>query len=276
MSHGDWMRTLFVIIWLNENCLSCHAQEQACDMTHTQTHTSCMCVFVSMCLCLCARFCHVLPVIHSPMIMVNTGRFQVRLTRARVGCHLLSPLPQIKQQRGIAEVKSISLSPSLSYIMSKQERGEEGKMRHCCIRFVKACSVRLVSHIWIAQFRGLVVASSEEAVWTYKRQTRCPEFAGSVPLPCVYTIRAHKNIGSICICFVWREMFCHRQLEHDDVLQGDFRETSSMLIKSSLSWIHLSILNTHSLCDVYTNQVITLKSGYFGSRSDLIFKVTHL
>lgn len=151
-------------------------------------------------------------------------------------------------------------------------------MRHRCIRFVKACLLQLVSHIWIAQFLVLAVASSEEAVWAYKRQTRCLEFAGSVPLHCVYTMCTHINIGSICICFVWREMFCHGQQEHDEVLQGNFvSKASSPLIKSSLSWILFSIMNTLGLRDSHVNQVIALESGCVWScRNDLIFEVIPL
>lgn len=153
-------------------------------------------------------------------------------------------------------------------------------MRHCSIRFVKACLVQLVSHIWIAQFRGLAVASSAEAVWAYKRQARCLEFAGSPPLHCVYTICTHKNIGSICIYFERREMFWqdHKKPVHYDVLQHNLvsRVTSSVLIKSSLAWIHFSILRS-SLRAADINQVIAVKSGYFGSsRNCLVFRMIHL
>lgn len=78
-------------------------QEQACEVTqmhtcsrtHTLTH---MCICMSCILYVYAYMCTHLAMCFlssSPVIMVNTGRFQVRLTRAHVGCHLLSPLPQI-------------------------------------------------------------------------------------------------------------------------------------------------------------------------------------
>lgn len=56
------------------------------------------CVFLP--LCLCDAFIHVPPVTSSPVWTVNTGKFEVRLTRACVGCHLLSLLSQIKELGG--------------------------------------------------------------------------------------------------------------------------------------------------------------------------------
>lgn len=70
---------------------ACAGTSLWCD-GHTDTRMH----ILYMCLCLYVyAFSHVLPVILSPVIMVNTGRFKVRLTRAHVCCHLLSALPQI-------------------------------------------------------------------------------------------------------------------------------------------------------------------------------------
>lgn len=274
MSHGGLSEDIIrgsIKKMIVPSCMCKNRVVTGCKHMHISTPRACICV--------CGYIgSHALPVILPPVIIVNAGRFQVRLTRAHVGCHLLCPLPQIKWKRGIAEVRKGSPPHTHThplYIMNKQERGEEGEMRHRCIRFVKACLLQLVSHIWIAQFLVLAVAYSEEAVWAYKRQTRCLEFAGSVPLHCVYTMCSHINIGSICICFVWREMFCHGQQQHDEVLHGNFvsKATSSALIKSSLSWILFSIMNTLSLRDSRVNQVIALESG---CRNDLIFEVIPL
>lgn len=204
-------------------------QEQACEVmqmhtcsgTHTNTHTH-VHAYLVYCICLCLyvhTFSHVLPVILS----CNNGEHrkvsgQVDESPCWLSPSLSSPSnhPAGRNCFGWGEwggegrslPLSVSLSPSRSLLYHGQTGKEGGReMQHCCIRFVKACLVQLVSHIWIAQFRGLAVASSAEAVWAYKRQARCLEFAGSVPLHCVYTICTHKNIGSICIRFEWREMF---------------------------------------------------------------------
>ncbi len=58
---------------------------------------ACACVRVCVCVCVCGAFIHVPPVSSSPVWTVNTGRLEVKLTRACVGCHLLSLLPQIKE-----------------------------------------------------------------------------------------------------------------------------------------------------------------------------------
>lgn len=170
-------------------------------------------VRVSKCLCLCvstymracadvSAFIHVLSVTLSPVQTMNTGRSAVRLTRACVGCHLLSPPSQIKKywggHRNSWGEEGMTLAFSPLRIMSERERREERETQCCCIRFVKACLVQLVRHIWIAQFRGLPVVSTEEAVWAYKRQARRLEFASRMPLSFIYTICTHKNIGTIC------------------------------------------------------------------------------
>lgn len=147
---------------------------------------------------LCA-FIHVLPVTSSPMWTVNTERFKVGLTRACVGCHLLSFSSQIKKWKSRVQ-EGISFFLFLIPIMSEQERREEAEMWRRCIRFVKICLVRLVRQIWIARFPCLAVVSSEEAVWPYKCHAPCLEFAGWMPLDYVCTICTHKNIGTICCC----------------------------------------------------------------------------
>lgn len=228
MSHG-WLTDDIIRDYLAPYCTDCSimpVQEKACEVTqmhtysrtHTHPHT-CAYACLVYCICLCLyvhAFSHVLPVILS----CNNGEHrkvsgQVDESPCWLSPSLSSPSNHLAGRNCFGEGGGsfptplcLPLSPSRSLLYHGQTGKEGGReMRHRCIRFVKACLVRLVSHIWIAQFRGLAVASSAEAVWAYKRQARGLEFAGSVPLHCVYTICTHKNIGSICICFEWGEMF---------------------------------------------------------------------
>lgn len=183
--------------------------------THAQAYISSICLYLYV-----YAFSHVLPVILCPVIMVNTKvSGQVDESSCWLSPPFSSPSNHVAGRNCWGDCSlpfppfSLPLCLPLSFFLSHsllyhEPTGKEGgwKMRQCCIRFVKACLVQLVSRMWIAQFRGRAVASSAEAVWAYKCEVRCLEICSSVPSHCVYTVYTHKKIGSICIPFEWREM----------------------------------------------------------------------
>lgn len=109
-------------------------------------------VFVSVCarmctvhvrarLCVCGAFIHVPPVTFSPAWTTNTGMFEVRLTRACVGCHILSLLSQMnwegwgwwglgvglgRESRESCLFLSLPLSQWLSHSFSYSDHGGAG------------------------------------------------------------------------------------------------------------------------------------------------------
>lgn len=120
-------------------------------------------VYVRVRLCVCGAFIHVPPVTSSPAWTTNTGMFEVRLTRACVGCHILSLLSQMnwegwgwwglgvglgRESRETCLFLSLFLSDCLTLsripIMVEQEGWVKRKMQHCCIGYALARLVRLI------------------------------------------------------------------------------------------------------------------------------------
>lgn len=120
-------------------------------------------VYVRVRLCVCGAFIHVPPVTSSPAWTTNTRMFEVRLTRACVGCHILSLLSQMnwegwgwwglgvglgRESRETCLFLSLFLSDCLTLsripIMVEQEGWVKRKMQHCCIGYALARLVRLI------------------------------------------------------------------------------------------------------------------------------------
>lgn len=136
----------------------------ACVRVCVRTHVHCVraCALVCVRLCVCGAFIHVPPVTSSPAWTTNTGMFEVRLTRACVGCHILSLLSQMnwegwgwwglgvglgRESRETCLCLSLFLSDCLTLSripMVEQEGWVKRKMQHCCIGYALARLVRLI------------------------------------------------------------------------------------------------------------------------------------
>lgn len=90
--------------------------------------------------CAYGAFLHMPPVTSSLLWTTNTGRFEVRLTRLCVGCHLLSLLSQIRSSGGHTRgwgwegwgtcLSSCCLSQSNQHVAGKVGRKGEAVLRH--------------------------------------------------------------------------------------------------------------------------------------------------
>lgn len=121
--------------WFEQRLEICgHVQckcESVCDYACVLYVTTC--VFLPV--CLRGAFIRVSPVTSSLVWTVNTGKFEVRLTRACVGCRLLSLLSQIKELGGHrsrwGEKGDLSRSLSLCPGRAGEERGKkDGVLLH--------------------------------------------------------------------------------------------------------------------------------------------------
>lgn len=138
----------------------------ACVRVCVRTHVHCVraCALVCVRLCVCGAFIHVPPVTSSPAWTTNTGMFEVRLTRACVGCHILSLLSQMNWEGwgwwglgvglGRESRKPVSVSHSFSvtvslFLVFRSWWSNRGGWRERSVMLHRLCVGSLGSAYWL-------------------------------------------------------------------------------------------------------------------------------